>query len=273
MKRPILLSALMLVSSLVFSQPASGQFPPLEGEGKTAVICHRGYWNCEAAGYSQNSIAALREAQRLGFWGSECDIHLTGDNRVIVNHDPKINGKSIHDGKFEELAAELLPNGERRPSIEEYLQQAAKSTSTRLIIEFKEMPSDERNDLLVDLTIAALKEYGLYDPQRVGFISFSHHICKKIASEHPRFINQYLNGNISPEKLAAEGINGMDYNKSILSLKPQWIKDCARLGMSSNVWTVNSADTMDKMIENGIGAITTNEPELLRSRLADKELR
>ena len=32
------------------------------------IVAHRGFWNCEEAGYAKNSIAALRCAQEAGFW-------------------------------------------------------------------------------------------------------------------------------------------------------------------------------------------------------------
>ena len=35
---------------------------------KTDIVAHRGFWNCEEAGYAKNSIAALRCAQEAGFW-------------------------------------------------------------------------------------------------------------------------------------------------------------------------------------------------------------
>ena len=32
-------------------------------KGKMGIIAHRGFWNCEEAGYARNSVAALRCAQ------------------------------------------------------------------------------------------------------------------------------------------------------------------------------------------------------------------
>lgn len=248
-------------------------FPNVDQNGKTAIVAHRGYWNCEAAGYSENSIASLREAQRLGFWGSECDIHITADDKVIVNHDGTINGKRIQQSKFEDLAKELLPNGERRPSLDEYLTQAEKSTKTKLVIEFKKMLTPEREDLLIEKTLAALKAHKLYSPKRVAFISFSHHVCQVLAKKCPEFTNQYLNGELSPEQLAAEGINGIDYQFNVIGAHPGWVKDCKDRGMSSNVWTVNKENMMDKMIGLQIGAITTNFPEKVREKLGAKEFK
>ena len=81
----------------VKTQPAantgSKSFPVLNQEGKVAIVAHRGFWKSEAGGMSENSIASLKAAQDNGFWGSECDIHITADDVVIVNHNNDIGGK------------------------------------------------------------------------------------------------------------------------------------------------------------------------------------
>jgi glycerophosphoryl diester phosphodiesterase len=43
--------------------------------------------------------------------------------------------------------------------------------------------------------------------------------------------------------------------------------------MSTNSWTVNKADEMQKLFELGIDAITTDEPLLLRDLLDRKEFK
>ena len=53
---------------------------------KTGIVAHRGFWNCEEAGYAKNSVAALRCAQEAGFWGSEFDVNMTSDGVLIVYH-------------------------------------------------------------------------------------------------------------------------------------------------------------------------------------------
>ena len=79
-----ILAASLLLAACGTSRPAAtapaNEFPNVAHEGKTAIVAHRGYWNCAAAGFAQNSLASLREAQTAGFWGSECDVHLTSDD-------------------------------------------------------------------------------------------------------------------------------------------------------------------------------------------------
>lgn len=237
----------------------------------TAIVAHRGFWKCEAGGMSENSIASLKAAQDNGFWGSECDVHLTADSVTIVNHNADINGAVIRNHTYAELRDSLLPNGEHRPTLNEYLDQAAKCTTTKLIIEIKPQGSDGLDDCLVRKIVGEVKEKGLFSPDRVGFISFSLYSSKLLAELAPGFLNEYLNGELSPEELQALGIEGFDYEKKIVAGHPEWIADAHERGMSTNVWTVNKREHIENMAALKVGAITSNEPLLVREILGENE--
>lgn len=268
------------ITGILCSGTAKAQnssFPAIRQNGKTAIVAHRGFWNCEQAGFSENSMASLKAAQDAGLWGSECDIHLTSDGKVIVNHNPDVDGMKIAEHTFAELSACKLPNGETRPSFEEYVAQAKKCKKTMLIVEVKIQPTKEAEDELVDKTVQILKDYGMFSPKRVLFISFSDNVCDKIAAEYPKFINQYLTSDKktdkNPAQYAARKINGIDYQYKLFNKHPEWVKDAKALGMSVNAWTVNDEENIKKMIDLGVDAITTNEPLLVRKLLSDKEFR
>lgn len=234
---------------------------------KVAVTAHRGYWT----GNAQNSIESLAKAQEFGFWGSEFDVHLTSDGVAVVNHDDSIGGIAIHDNTYEALSEVRLANGEKVPTLDEYLAQGEKSAKTVLVLEIKVQSSAERTIELTDKCIAALKAHGLYKPSRVIFISFSYDACKHLAKVAPEFTNQYLTGKKSPAEVHKDGINGIDYHYSWFEKNPGWVKEAHDLGMSVNVWTVNDAERIKAMIELGVDCITTNAPELVRSLLGGKE--
>ena len=90
---PAVLAVTVLLALGIDTQAKTNKsnFPELKQKGKTAVVAHRGFWKCEAAGFSENSIASLKAAQDNGCWGSECDVHITADDIVIVNHNNDIN--------------------------------------------------------------------------------------------------------------------------------------------------------------------------------------
>lgn len=248
-------------------------FPKIDQQGKIAIVAHRGFWNCEAAGFAQNSIASLKEAQAAGLWGSEFDVHITTDDVVLVFHDDLVDGARIDTCEAARFAEHLLPNGEKIPTLDEYLTQGAECASTVLVLELKKEITPEREDVLVDKCIEALKAHELLDPTRVVFISFSKYMCDRIAKEYPAFVNQYLDKDFTPEQLAADGINGFDYNQKVVLKDSTVVERAHGLGMSTNVWTVNSKKKIAKMIEFGIDAITTNEPLLVREMLGEKEFK
>lgn len=241
---------------------------------KIAIAAHRGFWKCEAAGNSENSIASLREAQKAALWGSEFDVHLTADNKLLVNHDNTRGGKEIELTKLSYFKTDeqcRLKNGEWPSTLDEYLKQGQASDKTMLVFELK--PEKHRSeDVLVRKSVRALKRHGLFDPSRVMFISFSKHMCDVIAKKYPAFTNQYLNGDIAPKDLKAQGINGIDYHYNVFYKHPEWVAEAHSLGMSVNVWTVNAEKDIKAMIDLGVDCITTNEPLLVREILGSKEL-
>jgi len=250
--------------------PSAAAFPGNPFGGKVAITAHRGFWNCEAAGFSENSIASLAAAQKAGLWGSEFDVQLTKDDVVIVNHNDNIDGRLIADATYEELLPYKLPNGESRPTLDAYLEQGAKA-NTMLVMELKPQKNIAREDVLVDKALASLKAHGLYDPARVMFISFSWHICRRIAALAPEFHNQFLEGNYGPKRLVDNGINGFDYEYPVILAHKDWVEKAHANGMTVNTWTVNREKDMRDVIEAGVDVITTNFPLLARQILGDKE--
>ena len=240
---------------------------------KTAITAHRGYWKCEEANNAQNSIASFRLAQEYGLWGSEFDVRLTKDDVVVVNHDSDINGKVVRDHNYDDIKDELLSNGEKICTLEQYFEQGKKSGKTVLVLEIKPMGNDAADEVLLNKCIEALKDCGLFNPKRVIFISFSLYICKRIAELCPEFTNQYLEGDLAPSELKAMGINGIDYEQGVFFEHPEWVKEAHDLGMSVNVWTVNSEEDMRRLADLGVDCITTNEPALCRKVLGAAELR
>jgi glycerophosphoryl diester phosphodiesterase len=108
------------------------------------------------------------------------------------------------------------------------------------------------------------------EPTKVVFISFSRHICQELAKRAPGYTVQYLEGDLSPAQLHAEGINGIDYHYTVFYKHPEWVKEAHDLGMSVNVWTVDTPDDIRAMRDLGVDQITTNDPALVREILWEK---
>ncbi len=252
MKKIFLLSA--MIAALFITQTAFAQ------KKQCGIVAHRGFWNCEEAGYAKNSLAALRCAQEAGFWGSEFDVNMTADGVLIVYHDSDIKGKKIEKHPYSEFADFEIKNGEKIPTIDQYLEQGKLYPETMLVYELKPHSSAEVEDRFIDLTITKLEEHGLLDPERVMFISFSLHICEVIAQRLPDFTVQYLDSNRNPDELADLGIDGVDYNQAVFKVHRKWYKKARKRDMSVNVWTVNHKKPIKKMLRLGVDMITTDNP-------------
>ena len=230
----------------------------------TKVIAHRGYWH--TAGSAQNSIAALMKADSIGCYGSEFDVWMSADGKLVVNHDATFKGKNMEKSTFAELTSIKLDNGENLPSLEEYLT-AAKKCTTRLILELKAHSTPEKEAKAVGLVLEMVEKFGLED--RMEYISFSLNACKEFIKQAPKGTPVfYLNGELSPEELKDLGFAGLDYHINVLKKDHNdWTKRAHKLGLKVNCWTINNAEDMKWLINHGVDFITTNEPELLQKVL------
>lgn len=95
------------------------------------------------------------------------------------------------------------------------------------------------------------------------YISFEEKVMRKVLSLHPAATASYLKGDVSPAQISANQWQGIDYHFKIYQEHPQWISQARELGLLTNAWTVNDADTAGFLMEANIDFITTDEPELL----------
>jgi glycerophosphoryl diester phosphodiesterase len=235
---------------------------------KNPVIAHRGAF--KKNGFPENSIAALKEAIRLGCTGSEFDVHMTTDDSLVINHDPHYNKLEIEESTYSQLSAFPLKNGEPLPTLRQYLMAGKENNNyTRLVLEIKpSVISKVRGTKVAERCVAMVKELGL--EKLVVYISFDYDILKKIHEISPSSQTQYLNGEISPEQLKKDGINGADYHFSVFRKNPDWIQQAKKHGVALNAWTVNERIDMEWLLSNNFDYITTNEPELLATVVKER---
>jgi len=238
-----------------------------EGPGSqwNPVVAHRGAW--KAKSLPENSIAALKEAILLGCAGSEFDVHRTADDSLVVNHDPYFFKDTIEKVSFATLAKHRLSNGERIPTLREYIAAGLENNpSTRLVLEIKQsIISKERGQETGARAVKLVREMNA--SSITTYISFDYAILQKILSIDGKAPVQYLEANKPPSRLKEDGIAGADYHYSAFRNHPEWIAEAKTAGVVLNAWTVNDSTTMDWLLVHKFDLITTNEPELLMERL------
>lgn len=234
--------------------------------GQTEMIAHRGSWKNTKV--PQNSIAALNKSIEQKAWGSEFDVHLTKDDILVVNHDQDFYGIDIATSTYQELLEKKHPNGESISTAEEYLKEGLKQKETKLVYELKTNKlGTERTLKSVDLTIDLVKR--LKAEEQVEYIAFSYEACLRFRELDGQAKIHYLNGDKSPQEIKDAGLSGLDYHLSVYKKHPEWIGEAKKLGLKTNVWTVNREDDMHYFIDQKIDYITTDEPELL-NRILNK---
>ena len=224
------------------------------------VIAHRGHWN--VAGAAQNSRASLKNAINLKCYGSETDVWLTTDGKLMANHDASYNGVTIKDATSEQCKNLKLSNGENMPELTDFLAMVAaedwQNDTTKLIIEIKDHGSDELNTKAAQACVNAVYEADVAN--RVEYISFNLTACIALKDADSEAKVAYLNGDKTPEELSSIGITGLDYTLDKYTNNPTWVKEARELEMTTNVWTIDSRDDIVKCNNLGIDFITTNNP-------------
>ena len=229
-------------------------------QNKNKVIAHRGAW--KNTGATENSIAALENAIKLGCYGSEFDVHMSADSVLYVNHDHSIQGTHIEKATSSELSQIKLGNGESLPTLEAYLKAGGKQKKTRLILEIKTSSiSKERSLALATKCVDMVNK--LKVSKITDYIAFDYDVCLKVKQLSPKAHVEYLNGDKTPAEIKEAGLDGTDYHFNVYKKNENWLKELQQQKLATNVWTVNDESTMKFFLEQGIDYITTNEPELL----------
>lgn len=235
----------------------------------TRVIAHRGY---HPGNIPENSVASLKEAQKYDVYGSEFDVYVTLDDVVVLYHNADfsgtehpdnagLKGKRVDSSTYDEIKNYKLANGELLPTLDDYLDQALKYPDVKLILEIKTHNTAEKNMRAAKACYEAVKNKNMQD--QVEYIAFSYDVCKELVRLDPDAMVQYLSGDKSPDQVYKDGIRGIDYSSGLLA--DNWIKSAHELGMTVNVWTVNSKSEMVNFMTKGVDFITTDEVEVALS--------
>ncbi len=255
MKRAYLLLLSVVITSLVL-------------DAQVKVVAHRGFWNTE--GSDQNTLASFVKADSIGCYGSEIDVWLTTDDELVVNHDKKFHGLYMETAPFDKIRKIKLKNGEKIPTLDEYLAVVKEKPATRLVLEMKSLTDYNREDEACHKIAKLLTKYGVLD--RTDIIVFSLNAAMTFKKIFPVGVKIfYLDGDLTPKKLRKLGLAGLDYSVKVLKKHPNWVKEAHEQGLEVNVWTVNTDEDMKYFIDLGVDYITTDHPDRLLKLMKDKK--
>ena len=231
------------------------------------IIAHRGY----SAKYPENTMAAFKAAASLPIHGVELDVHLTKDHQIVVIHDEKINRTSNGKGYVKDMTLQQLRQydfgswfseafkGEGIPTLGEVLK-IFKETDLKVNIELK-------SDIIEypGLEEAVLQEVVSFQMEHQVIISsFNHEAVAKMALLAPHienaalFITMILNVGEYQNRVPAKALH-----VHLPSVARTSVKDAIKQGSTVRVWTVNNVEHLANLIELGVEAVFTDEPEKL----------
>ena len=192
---------------------------------KNCVVAHRGAW--KEKGIPQNSIASWREAVRLGVRGSECDVHITADDSLIVFHNLTHHGLVLKDSKYADLMKYPLKNGERIPTFREYLTEVVKQNRTKLIVDVKTMISDEYSLRLSKEIVRVINEMGAMEwCEFLGSNIKALQYLQETTGKRVQYLGKWREEipEMHPDQVFANGFKAVDYQNIFYFAHPEWIK-------------------------------------------------
>ena len=188
-------------------------------------------------------------------------VHVSADNRYKLYINNQLVSMGPARGDISHWNYETV-------DISSYLKAGQQDKpGTRLILEIKptDIKTAERRDLIARSVLRAVQQAGV--EAYTEYISFDYDQLIVLKQLQNNAKAHYLNGDRSPEQVAKDGIDGIDYNFSVFQKNPDWIAQAKRLKLILNAWTVNDMAMLDWFLEQGFDFITTNEPELLFERV------
>jgi glycerophosphoryl diester phosphodiesterase len=232
------------------------------------VFAHRG-----AAGKApENTMAAFKQAIADKTDWIELDVQESKDGIVMVIHDSDVMKLAGASPKIWESTAEELQKldigswfdpkfaGERIPTLKEVLQEV--KGKVKVLIELKYYGHD---DALEQKVVDIVEEMGMAND--VAVMSLKPAQVEKIKALRPEWESGILLSKVLGD------ISQMDVDFLAVNLgmmHPSFIKRTHEVGKKLYVWTADDPITVFKMLTYGADGIITNEPEMARKVIEER---
>jgi len=235
------------------------------------IISHRGAW--KNTGHPQNSIASFRAAAEMGCHGSECDVHLTSDDSLVVYHDLSHAGMLIEKTTYADLVKVPLKNGEKIPTLREYIAFATRQSGTKLIIDIKTPKEAARATEIALATAHLVKQMNAekWVEYLAGYLP-AIEALRKVTDLPVAYLGRWRDElpEMHPDSVIGRGIGYIDYQDVHYFKHPEWVDAFKQAGIHLNAWIVNTDKDMDWFIGRDFDYITTDEPERLFEKYEKK---
>ena len=259
----------LLLAAVICALTATAQEPQFNDN---KVISHRGAW--KNTGHPQNSLASFRAAAERGCHGSECDVHLTLDDSLVVYHDLSHAGMLIEKTKYADLVKVPLKNSEKIPTLHEYIIRAKQYPQTKLIIDVK-TPKEAARATRIALAAAKVVKAMNFEKSveyLVGYLPAVDEL-RAITDCPVAYLGRwkYELPEMHPDTILRRKIKFLDYQGLHYIAHPEWVEVFQRNGIHLNAWIIDSEEEMDWFLKHNFDYITTDNPERLLEKTTKKK--
>jgi glycerophosphoryl diester phosphodiesterase len=227
------------------------------------LIAHRGLSGIAP----ENTLPAFEKAGQNGYFGVECDVRMTKDGKWVIMHDFDTKRmcykfKAVSSSEYDELLSLDVKNGAnieryentKIPTVEQYLEVCVEYSLTP-VIEIKN--SDCSLETVQSLYDAVYSVDGLED---VIFISFTQEAIENIRKIDKNSVCYLLVNEMKKEQIdycVSNGF-GIDFNANNKKLTDETLQYAVDSGITLSCWTVDTKETLERMLTFGILIYTTN---------------
>jgi glycerophosphoryl diester phosphodiesterase len=232
----------------------------LEHKSNTKIIAHRGLSGIER----ENTLLSFVAAGNRSYYGMECDVHVTKDEKYIICHDDSTNrvcGKNLilEESIFAELRAlplkesgsETLTDSIKLPTLQEYLSVCERYGKVA-IIELKNQMAPKHIQKIVSIC------KDLYDLNSVVFISFCFENLVEVRKCSPNQTVQFLTCEYTDEIFHRLCTHKFDIDIEYRCLTKENIAQLHTAGILVNCWTCDEKSSAEQLIAWGVDYITSN---------------
>ena len=230
---------------------------------KMTLVAHRGY----SSQAPENTLPAIQRAAEYGFDYVELDVRQTKDGVWVLMHDEDVGTVCDRSGKLSSFTYyDLVPcNIVRGANIQEYpdLKIPTFEQALKTCLEFNIKPMIEIKDYTREGLENLVKIIGKYGfTKTCSVISFS-----RTAVETVRELNSEITIYKLVSKLDKDEMEyclnnsdmGVSFNADHKANTPEKIDELKNAGIPLACWTVDSAETMQKWVDEGVTTFVTNQ--------------
>jgi glycerophosphoryl diester phosphodiesterase len=260
----IMISGILSLALKVLNQEAIAYAAPAFPDWSIVFVAHRG----NVPGYPENTLAAFRQAIKLGAEVIEIDLRGTKDGDIVIMHDDTINrttnGKgNVTDFTLAELKKFDAGKGERIPTFDEALKVAAGS-GVKLLLDIKETPGLDKKKV-----VRLIEKHGAIMNVIVGPRSIADLKTFKALNPNLRTLG-FIPSIVDIEAFVANGIDIIRLWPKWINADPKLVKKCHEL--NKPVWsTVNDdpREKIEKLIGHGVNGILSDLPDVMSMIIKD----